>query len=293
MEKKLASLLTLLLTFSTFGYAKTKIIYGTDDRVESTNYSDPLFQKLALSTAGQFWYWDLEPYDEDYYQLPNKILMNELNVCSEERFSNQLALANCTAFLVAPDILVTAGHCIFDQEDCDERPWVFDYNQQSLGKKRLIPKTSVYYCSEILKRVDDKKTGADFAILKLHRKVFDRDPLKMRRSGKIKEGEKLVVIGSPSGLPTKISGGAQVFGNDLKHYFKANLDTFGGNSGSPVFNASTGNVEGILVRGEKDYVSPDNTCDVVNYCPDILGGEGCEGEESTRISEVIPYLPSR
>ncbi len=40
----------------------------------------------------------------------------------------------------------------------------------------------------------------------------------------------------------------------------ANLDTYGGNSGSAVFNAD-GLVEDILVRGARDYV-----LDVVNGC---------------------------
>ena len=33
----------------------------------------------------------------------------------------------------------------------------------------------------------------------------------------------------------------------------ANLDTFSGNSGSPVFNKRTKRVEGILIAGETDY----------------------------------------
>ncbi len=63
----------------------------------------------------------------------------------------------------------------------------------------------------------------------------------------------LVVIGRPSGLPTKVADGAQVRSvNDV--FLVANLDTYGGNSGSAVFNAVTGVVEGILVRGDTDYV---------------------------------------
>ena len=37
------------------------------------------------------------------------------------------------------------------------------------------------------------------------------------------------------------------------YYFTANLDTYRGNSGSPVFNAITHKVEGVLVRGEQDF----------------------------------------
>ncbi|WP_420540401.1 S46 family peptidase (plasmid) [Paenibacillus polymyxa] len=44
--------------------------------------------------------------------------------------------------------------------------------------------------------------------------------------------------------------GAAVRDNPPNAFFVANLDTYGGNSGSPVFNSDTHEVEGILVRGE-------------------------------------------
>ena len=41
----------------------------------------------------------------------------------------------------------------------------------------------------------------------------------------------------------------------------ANLDTFMGNSGSPVFNKETGLVEGILIEGAEDLEDDlDNLC---------------------------------
>lgn len=109
-------------------------------------------------------------------------------------------------------------------------------------------------------------------------------PLKFRESGTAGDGEQLVVIGHPSGLPTKIAGGAKIRSGEAA-YFTANLDTFGGNSGSAVFNATTGIVEGILVRGELDYVSDivdGKVCKRANKCSD----DGCDGEDVTRITSV-------
>ena len=93
----------------------------------------------------------------------------------------------------------------------------------------------------------------------------------------------MVVIGYPSGLPTKIADQAQVRTNKHRNFFVANLDTFGGNSGSPVINKSSGLVEGILVRGESDYKYNrvrgrfEN-----NVCVD----SGCRGEDVTKISSI-------
>jgi hypothetical protein len=84
--------------------------------------------------------------------------------------------------------------------------------------------------------------------------VAGRRPLAVRSAGRVAKGQPLFVIGHPNGLPTKFADGAQVRGNAHKDFFVANLDTYGGNSGSPVFNAVSLEVEGILVRGENDFV---------------------------------------
>ncbi len=55
--------------------------------------------------------------------------------------------------------------------------------------------------------------------------------------------------------------------NRRREFFVANLDTYGGNSGSPVVDARTYVVEGILVRGEDDFVQNDG-CYVSLVCPD-------------------------
>ncbi|NKC16754.1 MAG: hypothetical protein GKR94_32545 [Gammaproteobacteria bacterium] len=58
--------------------------------------------------------------------------------------------------------------------------------------------------------------------------------------------------------------------NTHEDYFVANLDPFGGNSGSPVFNADTLTVERILVRGEQDF-APMDGCFVSMVCPPGAG----------------------
>jgi hypothetical protein len=46
-----------------------------------------------------------------------------------------------------------------------------------------------------------------------------------------------------------------------RNYFTANLDSYAGNSGSPVFNQKTGRVEGILIQGADDFVyNEENQC---------------------------------
>ena len=93
-------------------------------------------------------------------------------------------------------------------------------------------------------------------------------------------------MGHPSGLPLKFANGAQVKDTSNASYFVANLDTYGGNSGSPVFNEDDGTVEGILVRGDTDFVR-DNGCFISNVCPTT----GCRGEDVTRTTEFAGDVP--
>ena len=96
-------------------------------------------------------------------------------------------------------------------------------------------------------------------------------------------GEKLYLGGYPSGLPLKMAGGARVRNNRGENYFLANLDSFEGNSGGPVFNSKGDFVEGILVGGEEDYVWSDRReCFKPKRCFNL----GCNGEEVTRITSV-------
>ena len=115
----------------------------------------------------------------------------------------------------------------------------------------------------------------------LHTEIYGLDG-EIRKSGGVEVGEDLVVIGHPTGLPTKIADGANVR-RRAGTYFVANLDTYGGNSGSAVFNANTGVVEGILVRGETDYRRDyRRNCRVSN----VVSDNGGRGEDVTYITNI-------
>ena len=105
----------------------------------------------------------------------------------------------------------------------------------------------------------------DYAIVKLDRQVVGATPLKVRkRQGTI--WREAFLIGHPMGIPAKVTNKAKVksfvkfnspsapFGLEKHPLFKkrktffGDFDSYSGNSGSPVFNAKTGVVEGILIE---------------------------------------------
>lgn len=283
--KILLSLLTLSFSISSFAQDSwiDKVIYGVDDRKDIYESSNEMYKQLASSTAAMISDSLLIPQEGNTMLVKSATLEQE-GICSDARFAKQTAGASCSGFLVGDQYLVTAGHCIQDIDDCKKFSWVFGYSNMTEEKlTQIIPNSEVYKCEKIVSRTLDRSTGNDFALVKLDRSVSDHVPLKFRTAGKTPDTANLVVIGHPSGLPTKIADGATVRSNTNKYYFQATLDTFGGNSGSAVLDSTTGIVEGILVRGETDYVNdPVQNC----YRPKVCKVTECRGEDATRITNI-------
>jgi len=264
------------------GTKTTKVIYGTDNRVDVFESSNTLFKKLAKSTAAMIPSHKVEDLNAYEVKLAGNTLA-ERGMCKSERFADQPTTADCSGFLVGKDLLVTAGHCMKSDSDCASNKWVFDYKVEYSGQSEVVvQKTSVYECESILSQSLDSGSQNDYALIKLKKEVTGRSPLKYRTSGTAQVGDKLVVIGHPTGLPTKIADGASVRSIGSV-FFTANLDTYGGNSGSAVFNAGTGMIEGILVRGDTDYIyDAAQGCQVSN----VLANSRGRGEDVTLITNI-------
>ena len=239
-------MLTSLLVLSLPSFASIEAIYGEDNRKEVYE-SSPFFQELARSTAGMMSSFAMSSKG-DVLEITAPTLKYYASLCSSERFAEQMSASTCSGFLIGPDLLATAGHCV-NEITCSSGRWVFDYKLEEGRDKILVPRSNVYSCKKIMK--DKDGLLADAAIIQLDRPVTDRQPLIVSRK-KARVGDELVMIGHPSGLPSKVTDGATVNKRSFRK-FKTNLDAFAGNSGSAVMNAQTGEVVGILVRGKEDY----------------------------------------
>lgn len=260
-----------------------KVIYGSDDRVDLWQVDDAKTRRLADSTVALFDAGDVAA--DGKLSLQN--YGERMGLCKEEPFFDQPMGAFCSGSLVAPDVIMTAGHCVRSAENCAGIKFVFGFAVAEKGKNPVgVPAGEVYGCKELIGR-EQVNDGADWALVRLDRKVTGHAPLKLNMSGKIAEHAPVLVIGHPAGLPTKVAGGANVRDASKPGFFVANLDTYGGNSGSAVFNAETGLVEGILVRGENDYVY-NGGCRVSNKCEN----GACRGEDVTKIANVVDKLPA-
>lgn len=264
---------------------RQKALYGVDDRMDLFEVNDPSILEAADSVVALFKSSEINDNGDGTSTLVTRRFADSFNLCSNERYRNQPVGAFCTGFLVAPDLIATAGHCI-DAQNIKRRRFVFGFRMQNSAAAQVIIQNAEIYSGDTLVGHKLDGSGSDWAIVKLDRPVTNHHVLPVRRTGKITNNQPVYVIGHPSGLPAKFAPGANVRNNAAQAFFQANLDTYGGNSGSPVFN-SENIVEGILVRGETDFVTQDN-CMVSLVCPTT----GCQGEDCTRTTEFVALIPT-
>ncbi len=264
-----------------------KVVYGTDDRRDVFEETDgnrrawadstcALVDSSNLTEADDGTY-TLQTYDYEYYGF---------EPCETEPFASQPVAAYCTAFMVGPDLIATAGHC-FSESDLAYARFVFGFRMTDGETPRTtFDADEVYTGVEVVAR--QLEGDFDYAVIRVDRPIVAPGAriLRLRGAGTIPEGTRVGVIGHPAGLPTKIAFGDTTVVRDSSEagYFVTNLDTYGGNSGSPVFNADTGLVEGILVRGEEDF-ELDGDC----FRSRVLDDEAGFGEDVSKAATFARF----
>ncbi|MDX2012393.1 MAG: serine protease [Myxococcaceae bacterium] len=254
------------------------VIYGTDNRTDVYAHPDATMRQRALqSTVALIPASALDVRTPSNVRVRSATLAQSQGLCAGQRFANDPTAAFCSGTLVDDDLVLTAGHCLVTAADCTSTRFVFRYAKASADALEPITTDDVFSCAGIVVRAETQTAQGviDFALVRLTRPATPRfTPAPVRRStAALVTGQRVGVIGSGSGVPFKIDTGGSVRDPGAGLSFEATTDTFGGNSGSGVYELDGYSVAGILVQGDTDYVRQ-GSCNVVNVCRE----SGCSGE---------------
>ncbi|RKG59525.1 serine protease [Corallococcus sp. AB011P] len=271
------------------GTEKQPVVYGTDNRTDVYAHTNATLRARAQqSTVALMNPSDFNATKPDDVTFNASTLRSAYNLCTSERFLDDQTPAFCSGTLIDDDLVLTAGHCITSASACTSTRFVFNFYRTAAGSMQKVTTADIFSCQAIVARQQATVGGRnlDFAIVRLDRPATPRFTPAPIRAGNaaLPVGTNVTVIGSGSGIPFKIDSGGSV--RDARagtlDYFVGTTDTFGGNSGSGVYENNGYTVAGILVRGETDYKA-NGSCNVVNTCTET----GCRGEDITYVRPAI------
>jgi len=278
--------------------SRARMIWGPDTRTDWYGVSDPALRSLAKASVALVDANSVSPAGNNMLRLKTRPLKNAKNLCSGQPFEDQPSeAAFCSGTLIAPDQVLTAGHCVriasseTDGRYLKEIDFVFGYRLESkTGDPTLIPASQVFTGGRVLRRIENHGTDYwDWAVLQLSTKVPPSvaEPVTNWNLGPVRQAQRVFVIGFPDGMPLKYVPGATVLDPSNSKYFLATVSTFAGNSGSGIYDEASKSLVGIFYGGSTDYEpdSESNSCNVATQC---YGSDcpGDPGEYVTRISLV-------
>lgn len=249
----------LVLVLLIYGYSnvysqafgRSRITNATDSlnsRHQLTSLNSPYQLQSGMVVAEDFIY-----EKNNFIRLKTENYGERNHLCAGQSFANSPAIKSiyCSATLVAPDIVVTAAHCLRTRS-CQQMSFLFgltssDFEGPSDGFSNYINKQEHYFeCQNVLevgsgwtRQGLGQSTENDWAIIRLNRAVPGSVTLPYRRSGRLEVGESVKSIGNPRGLASIESFGSVKHRGSSRigqNFITTSFYTESGNSGGGVFS---------------------------------------------------------
>lgn len=259
-------------------------IYGVDDREFVTNKSTSNILNYSRSVALIV---DVDVVQKQLFKTTIKTepLYKSVNLCLDEKHVLKPSVSNCTGFLIAPDKLVTAGHCFIDESDCATKKMFFDVTLDKIKNETYkLNNVNVFSCKKIISQ--SLSENLDFAIIQLNKPALSRPFLKLKsKVPPTNLSSSYLLIGHPFGMPQMITKTDVLHSSISDNILRAAFDSFIGNSGSPIINLMTSEVEGVLISGNEDLeLDTENEC----YRYKFYGEVGNEG--ILKAEALVPFI---
>lgn len=284
MKSYLLAPILFYASLATGQILKPKVIYNNDTRqeiaIESPADIMQAIQKRTLAVINNANLFT-QP-SGDILFLPRHY-GRAFKLCADERFYDQPSLARCTASVIGKDLILTAGHCI-SENNCRYTKFIADFVLEENGENPIrTTNEKIFSCKSIIYENDNPEL--DVAIVQIDRE-FPYSPLSLAEQP-LTTLDEILAIGFPSGLPMKSSGIGPIRKVSF-NMINAELETYGGNSGSPIFKKNSSIIEGILVAGEDDFVlSEKEKC----YRSNVCTSSTCSGEDIISSQAIRSILP--
>lgn len=233
-------------------------VHGKDDRQDLYNIEDKHVIQNAKSVAALCSADDLIDAGNGMMSLRVRKYARVYGLCKCEPFFNQPVGAGITmtGCLVEDDVIATAYHCI-KKFPKDKLRIIFGYKMSNSKTPVTQIHTDNIY-KPLFTRGDEYKSrnirSPEWALIKLDRKVIQREPVQLSSKNNVTTGQQVYVLGHPVGLPLKFAPGAKIQ-HIQRGTFVADLDIYSGNSGSPIFDAESHEFIGVVTKGDySDFV---------------------------------------
>lgn len=199
----------------------------------------PNLRKLASGVAAVFLSEYLMPHDHEAVSIP----VDPQNPESMDRLKDW---AHGASFLVGKSLLATAGHVLgIRGTEVFGKHFLLGYQTNQAGEIKTHFPANMALTAESL--VDSQNfTYIDWGLLTVNRPApASTQILRINEKDNLQPETPVFIIGHPLGLPAKYTGQGKVTAVE-EQTFTIDLPIFMHHSGSPVFNARTNKVEGIV-----------------------------------------------
>lgn len=215
---------------------------------------------------------------------------DEMYLSDDVKYYEQQTGAFGTGFLAYHPInkkkyIFTATHNLNDRNLTGVR-FVFGFTKETVKDHTVtVPKDNIFE-GQSCRRVDK------WTMIELEREVDEKWIAAELCNKVVTKRQRVHMIGHGCGLSMKLSSGSQVVQDSDSTLFLSNLDSFCGNSGSPIFDSETHKVVGMMSGGKVDYIkNPDDKVVSLQLSYKDWNEKG-EGETCIRVSTIVEWIQS-